>query len=241
METLNLEFHSKYFFGILVVGIFLFSSVSVSGFSSRPTWLVSQNDLSAKHWPLDADYKFGNDSWYVDFRAPNGGFISIQPLQFSTPSGAINEVNQANATALAVQAAGSLHYAFPNFRFDFNATSSGFAWEVLSPCCYSRGVAFSIGNTYIHIFGSTLAQWQDVQYIFDKQVVKLDNYYNQPVPNSIVHQINQYQQNYTTTTTTTTPKLNLSLIAGFALLIVLPVIAIAFVFYSSIKGKFKKQ
>lgn len=231
-----MKFHSNYIFGFLIVFIFLVSTVSVSGFDSRPPWLLSQNDMSTKFWPMDVDYKNGN-SWYVGFNAPNGGFISIEPLQFSSSSAAINQVSQANATALAVQKAGSLIYSFPNFRFDLNTTSSGFAWEVLSPCCYSRGVAFSFKNVYIHIFGSQATKWPDMVYAFDKQVVKLENYYNMPVSTSLSQAIAQYERNYISTSQNS----NLVEISGFALIVVLPVIAIAIVAYSPIKRRFKKQ
>ncbi len=237
METIFLDLLNKKILGIIVLGLFLVTPMSATSFDSRPQWLLAQNDLSLKHWPVDVDYKNGN-SWYLGFNAPNGGFISVEPLEFSSSALAIKQVQKANATSLAVQATGELQYAFPNFRFDLSAVSAGYAWYILSPCCVSRGVTFSLGNSYVHIFGSQQTKWPDLVYIFDKQVVKLDNYYNMTPSQTILQEITNYERSYSTQTQA---GINTSQLAGIGFIVVLPAIAIVIVAYGPVKQKLKKQ
>lgn len=237
MKAFILEFSHKKLLAFVVFAIFFVTPMSAVGLASQPTYLVTVDDLSPNTWTKDVSYAQGQ-GWYIDFGAPNGAMISITPQDFSSQAQAIQQVSNANKTSLQVQATGLMNYAFPNFRFDLSAVSSGFAWEILSPCCYSRGVSFSIGNTYVHIFGSQSSKWSDLVYVYNKQVVKLEQYYNIPVSQQLLQEINQYEQG-------NTPNglfnLNSTEIAGIFLIGVLPVVAIAIAIYSPLKKKLKNS
>ena len=230
----NIRF--QYFLGIAVISVVLISPLSVSSSTTRPQWLLTQTDLSTKSWPIDVDYLNGN-SWYLGFNAPNGGFISVQPEQFSSTSSASAKVLSDNATIKQVIATGELEYAFPNFRFNLSDITTGYAWEIKSPCCYTRGETFSLDSSYVHIFGSQASKWQDLNYIFDKQVAKLENYYNMPVSQDLLKEIHQYEQTYNSNPLFS---LDTSTIAGIFFLIILPAIGIALVAYKPIMKKFRK-
>lgn len=235
MKAFILEFSHKKLLALVIFAIFLITPMSVVGLTSQPAYLVTVDELSPSTWTKDVSYAQGQ-GWYEDFKAPNGAMISITPQDFSTPAQAIQEVSNANKTSLQVQATGLMNYAFPNFRFDLNAVSSGFAWEILSPCCYSRGVSFSIENTYVHIFGSQSSKWADLVYVYNKQVIKLEQYYNISVSQQLVQEINQYEQ---ANAPNSLFNLNSTQLAGVFFIGVLPVVAIAIAVYSPLKKKIK--
>ena len=238
-----MKFQTKILFALAIIFFFVMTPLSASSFNSRPVYLVDQNDVPATRWPVDVDYKVDN-SWYLGFKLPYSAYISIETTQYSTPNLAIAKVTTENQSALQAQQSGELFYAFPNFRFDLNAISSGFAWEIKSPCCYSRGVSFSLGNAYINIFGSQQSKWPDVVYIFNKQVVKLEQYYNMSVSNAMLQNITNYEQIYSQTTSNSSNNpvtLNSSQIAGIFFIIVVPAIAVATIAYSPIKKKLTKK
>ena len=238
-----MKFQTKILFALGIISLFVVTPLSASSVNSRPIYLVDQNDVPVKQWPVDVDYKVDN-SWYIGFKLPYAAYISVESTQYSTQALAVAKVATVNKSALQAQQSGELFYAFPNFRFDLNAITSGFAWEIKSPCCYSRGVSFSLGSTYIDIFGSQLSKWPDVVYIFNKQVVKLEQYYNMSVSNAMLQNITNYEQTFLQTTSISSNKtgtLNSSQIAGIFFIIVVPAVAVAMVAYSPIKKKLTKK
>ena len=237
-----MKFRTKILFALGIIWFLIITPLGAYGFNSRPIYLVAQNDVPTNHWPMDVDYEVG-DGWYIGFNLPYGAYISINSIQYSTPTLASAKVASENKSAHDVQQTGELFYVFPNFRFDFNATSNGFAWEIKSPCCYSRGVTFSLGTTYINIFGSQQSKWSDVVYIFNKQVVKLEQYYNMSVTNGILRNISNYEQIYSQTTTSgagSNQVINSSQLAGIFFIVFVPALAIATVIYSPLKRKLSK-
>ena len=222
----------------IIINIFLLitfigSPISTISSSSRPQWLLSQTDVSTQIWTIDDDYH-ATDGWYFGLNAPNGGFISVQPQEFSSPNQALEKVLGDNATIQQVIKTGELEYAFENYRVNMNAVTTGFVWEVKSPCCYSRGITFSLKNSYVYIFGSQQTKWPDLIYIFNKQVVKLQNYYNISVSNSMLQEINQYQQTYENSNIFS---LNSASFAGIFFIIVLPSLAIIMAISGHVKKK----
>lgn len=185
---------------------------SVTSFDDRPEWLLNKSDFSSI-WSFDIDYKIDN-RWYFGLNAPNGGFISLETMEFSSLESAVNKVETDLATCYQVHQAGDLIYVFPNYRFVLNAVDDGFGWEIKSPCCYSRGVTFSMENTYIYVFGSQNSDWEDLTYIFNKQTQKLLDYYNRDVNPDIELGIAQYDSIYNQNFD--------SLISGIILLVILP-------------------
>ena len=227
----------KILFALGIIWLFIMTPISASSFNSRPVYLVGQNDVPKKQWPVDVDYKVDNN-WYIGFKLPYGAYISIETSQYTSTSSALAKVSTENDSALEAQSTGQLFYAFPNFRFDLSSVSSGFAWEIKSPCCYSRGVSFALGTTYINIFGSQQSKWPDVEYIFNKQVVKLEQYYNIPVSSAMVQNITNYEKNYLPHPLL---DLNSSQLAGIFFIILVPAVAVATVAYAPLKKKLTKK
>jgi hypothetical protein len=79
---------------------------------------------------------------------------------------------------------------FPNQRVNLSVIDTGFVWEVKSPCCYSRGVVFTVENVYIFVFGSQKATWDEVNTMYGYQTIKLLEYYEKSVPESFYNEIN---------------------------------------------------
>ena len=115
-----LNFSHKKVLALFVFVIFLVTPMSAVGLTSQPAYLVTVNDLPSKTWTNDVSYAVGN-GWYIDFMAPNGAVLSIQPQDYPTQADAINAVSKVNASSLEAQSTGEMFYAFPNFRFDFSA------------------------------------------------------------------------------------------------------------------------
>ena len=163
--------------------------------------------------------------------APRGGYISVETEEYSTLDSAISKVKSDLAICKAVHEAGDLLYAFPNYRLSLENVDEGYAWEIKSPCCYSRGVTFSLNNSYIYLFGSQQSKWDDIVYIFDKQVVKLLNYYGRDVPEGLGVEIAQYEEKLASVSQNIDDPFNSGFISGLVFVGILPGLGIGIVVF----------
>ncbi|MFX1256037.1 MAG: hypothetical protein ACFFCZ_30800 [Promethearchaeota archaeon] len=174
----------------LLIGVFVLTLISIShlglAFEERPLWLLESSELP-NGWTYDAEFEL-DDWYYLNTFAPSEASFSIETFEYENQTLASNKVADELQQCKDVDATQSINYVFPNDNVNLSVVDNGYAWEIKSPCCYSRGVVFSIENVYIYIFGSQASTWDEVETVYNLQVVKVLNHFNREVPQNLLGQ-----------------------------------------------------
>lgn len=148
---------------------------------NRPAWLITPEE-APEGWEFSTEILI-NDRFYISFKNPSGdAILAIEGIQFNNSNEAelyvTNEYLEWNRS-------GQLEYIFHKDKVNLSFIDSGVIWEVKSPCCYSRGVVFSIDNIYVYIFGSQQSTWSEINLIYTIQLIKIFDFLNRDVPPSL--------------------------------------------------------
>lgn len=135
---------------------------------NRPAWLLNENQLP-KGWGLSSEMEY-NEQYYLLLKSDNGIAFSLETVKHANTTSATDTVNQEFEKNQAITA---ILYQFFTNKVDLNLIDAGYAWEIKSPCCYSRGVTFSIDSYYIYVFGSQQSSWYEIDYLYNLQIDKL--------------------------------------------------------------------
>ena len=162
---------------IIVLGISINSLAS----ENRPAWILTNEELP-KGWKFDFEV-YNNDRFIMSIIPKEKTVFTIETIDFKNSSAALeytkDEYHEWNLV-------NQLEYVFHNDLVDFSAVSFGVVWEVKSPCCYSRGVLYSIDNIYMYIFGSEAATWEEIKAIYSVQTIKLLIYLSKDIPSQLM-------------------------------------------------------
>ena len=171
------KLHFILFLMITLLGV-LSNSLAID---NRPTWILDNDELP-KGWKYDFE-TFSDDRFIMSIVPKEKTVFTIETIDFENSSATleyiINEYNEWNLI-------NQLEYVYHNDKVDFSIVSFGVVWEVKSPCCYSRGVLYSIDNIYMYIFGSEAATWEEITAIYSVQTIKLLQYLNKEIPLQLI-------------------------------------------------------
>jgi hypothetical protein len=143
---------------------------------NRPGYLIKNSQLPDT-WIIDLE-TIVDQRFYVQISTPQTKAFSVETTNFVSESDSLAYLNQQNHNIRT----NGLIYVFFESKFDLSVVDDGYVWEVKSPCCYSRGVTFSIDTIYIHIFGSEDSTWDDIGRIYTEQISDIYSYLGMDLP-----------------------------------------------------------
>ncbi|MHA1974328.1 MAG: hypothetical protein ACTSW1_15115 [Candidatus Hodarchaeales archaeon] len=148
--------------------------------SERPAWLLTESELPVG-WSYDVEIQI-KERYILSIYPTDGVVFTIETLEFPNSSLAseyvIEKYSGWNSTD-------QLEYVFYNDKINQSWVDVGVTWEVKSPCCYSKGVLFSLDYIIIDIFGSQKSTWDQVKIIYSVQLIKLLNFLGKLVPSQL--------------------------------------------------------
>lgn len=146
--------------------------------ADRPPYLISSNQIP-KSWHFDLEMYVKN-RYFLQIKTNIPKAFSIETIQFDNSSAAkkfdVASMRELNSSGLTV----NFYQNSPKVKL--LGVDSGYNWEVKSPCCFSRGVSFTIGKYYFYIFGSQESKWDDIQLLFKAQASTMLKYLGESVP-----------------------------------------------------------
>ncbi|MHA1214865.1 MAG: hypothetical protein ACTSPG_06175 [Candidatus Hodarchaeales archaeon] len=159
--------------------------------SERPAWLLTVSELPVG-WRYDVEIQI-KERYILSIYPTDGVVFTIETLEFHNSSLAseyvIEKYSGWNSTD-------QLEYIFYNDKINQSWVDVGVTWEVKSPCCYSKGVLFSIDYIIIDIFGSQKSTWDQVKIIYSVQLIKLLNFLGKPVPSQLYIDISGFSSSH---------------------------------------------